>query len=426
MKEAVHPEADSRIAGWQAPRRPDWVLRVNEEGRSMDARALVPLDERSLLDWAVRNTGLSDFGDERWRQPFRILIKGLEEEAALHLMGRMMARQEVLIWLQNRLQMTDLLKRHPEIREVRIDRPLFIIGIGRSGTTVLFEILARDPNLRVLLGWEALLPCSPPETATDESDPRIDKADKLLTQINRVVPEHAGMHDIGARVPIECGSIMASSFLADQLAAFYQSPSYAAWLAQADWTEAYEYHRSVLQVLQWKNARKHWLLKAPNHLAHLPQLLEVYPDARLIQTHRDPLITMASVTDLLGTLYWTRSDQPFNTSAFEGLTFGQGVAGQLENVIELRRQGVIGASTIIDVLYRDLLDDPLGIVAQIYRHFQMDLSTEVIEAMRKFLAAKGGALPGTHRYQVGSAATIARDRPLFARYQTHYGVPNEV
>jgi hypothetical protein len=225
---------------------------------------------------------------------------------------------------------------------------------------------------------------------------------------------------------MECGQIMAHSFIADQLAAFYQSPSYGRWLLEHDWGPAYDYHRTILKVLQWKNPRRHWLLKAPHHLVHIPELLRTYPDARLIQTHRDPLLTMASVTDLLGTLYWTRSDQPFNSSAFEGLTFGAGVAAQLENVMALRERGTLHRDNIVDILYRQLVQEPMRAVADIYERLGMTLHPAVAARMQAFLAEKSGAHAGSHRYDVGSAERIARDRPLFRRYQSYYGVPDEV
>jgi hypothetical protein len=399
---------------------------VNAEAECLDLPSLVPLDADSLLGWAKRNTGLDDFGGEEWREPFNVLLKGLETEADLHLMGRMAARTEILNWLQNRLRITQLLKRHPEIHDVTIERPVFIVGIARSGTTILYELLAQDERFRVLLGWEAVFPCPPPEAATYRTDRRIVRADRLLTQINRVVPEHEAMHDIGGEVPIECGQIMGHSFIADQIGAFYQSPSYGKWLMEHDWGPAYEYHRTILKVLQWKNPREHWLLKAPNHLAHIPELLRVYPDARLIQTHRDPMKTMASIVSLLGTLYWAKSDQPFNSSAFENLMLAPGVAGQLENVMRLREQGVIPQGAIVDILFDQLIRDPVASLSAAYEALGLTFGDALKSKILQFLASKEGASHDSHRYEPPSSEVIARDRPLFARYQAHYGVPDEI
>jgi hypothetical protein len=399
---------------------------VNAEASAIDAAAIVPLDAESLLSWACRNTGLGDFGDPNWREPFEVLLRGLESEASLHLMGRMAARGEILHWLENRLYITDLQKRHPEIDDVVIDRPVFIIGTARSGTTILYELLAQDASFRVLLGWEAVFPCPPPEANTYDTDPRIEKADRWLTQINRIVPEHEAMHDIGGRVPIECGQVMGHSFISDQIAAFYQSPTYAQWLSEHDWDPAYEVHHTILKILQWKNPRQHWLLKAPNHLTHIPELLRAYPDARLIQTHRDPMKTIASVTSLLGTLASARSDQPFDSAAFEGLMLSQGVAAQLDNVTVLREQGVVRSDAFIDVLHQQLVRDPLAALATVYERLGMTFNQALKQKLNEYLASKQGTSADSHRYSNLTPERVRRDRPLFAQYQALYGVPDEV
>ena len=412
--------------GWEAPPRPDWVVRVNAEASAIDPVAVVPLDAESLLAWACRNTGLSDFGDADWREPFEVLLRGLETEADLHLMGRIAARTEILRWLENRLRITALLGQHPEIHDVVIDRPVFIIGMARSGTTILYEMLARDPRFRVLLGWEAVFPCPPPEAATYDNDPRIEKAERWLTHINRVVPEHEAMHDIGARVPMECGEIMLNSFISAQVAAFYQSSTYAQWIAEHSWAPAYAYHHTILKILQWKNPREHWLLKAPHHLARIPELLQEYPDARLIQTHRDPLKTMASVTSLLGTLASARSDLSFDASAFEGLMMAKGVAAQLEQVISLREDGAIRPDAILDVPYQQLVNEPLSALKATYEGLGMHMSDEQGRAVTAFLKSKPGASPDSHSYADPSPERVARDRPVFERYQALHDVPDEV
>ena len=412
--------------GWQAPLRPDWVVRVNAESSAIDPAAVVPLDAESLLAWAQRNTGLSDFGDEDWREPFGILLQGLETEAELHLLGRIAARAEILRWLENRLQIQEVLRRHPEIHDEVINRPVFIIGIARSGTTLLYELLARDPRFRVLLGWEAVFPCPPPEAASYDIDPRIEKSERWLGHINRVVPEHESMHDIGARIPMECGQIMVNSFISDQIAAFYHSPTYARWITEHSWKSAYTYHRTILKILQWKNPREHWLLKAPNHLDQIPELLRAYPDARLIQTHRDPMKTIASVTSLLGTLASARSDRPFDSSAFEGLMMAQGVAQQLEQVIDLREEGLIREDAIVDISYQQLLNDPQGALEAAYEGLGLDFGAELASELRAFSESKTGASRDSHLYPDLPPERVARDRPLFSRYQARYGVPDEV
>lgn len=408
---------------WHAPPHPQWLSQVNDEARCFDLQAVVPLDETSLLDHAMAKTGLSDFGEDSWREPFQVYLKSLESEAQLTLFGRLMARNDSILWLTTRLEVMDWLKRYPEIEEQEVKAPMFIVGLPRSGTSILFELLAQDPDVGVPLMWEALQPCPPPEIATYGTDPRIEYADSVFTQWNRVAPEFAAMHEMRGDIPAECGLIMAGSFISDHIGSLHQTPSYAMWCAQADYLPAYKYHRKVLQVLQWRNPRARWLLKAPEHQVHLDVLLQIYPDARIVQTHRDPIQCMASTTSLMGTLYHMRSDQPFNAAMFENILMGEATAHRLEKVMDQRDSGLVPPANIADSRYQDLIEDPLANIQRLYRHFDLDLSDTAKTAMQAYLAAKPKGKFGTHRYPVQEEHLSAR--PLFERYQTRYQVPNE-
>lgn len=416
--------ADQGTPRWTAPPHPDWLARMNTEGSYFDLPAVVPLDEGSLLDHARRTTGLDDFGDDQWREPFGVLLRALEDEADLTLMGRLMARNDLLLFLGTRLRVADLLKRHPEILEQEIVAPMVIFGLPRSGTSILFELLAQDPDVSVPLMWEALQPCPPPETATYATDPRIEQADRLFTQWSRVVPEFATMHEMRGDIPAECDLLMASTFISAHIAALHQVPSYSAYCAQADFLPVYEYHRKILQILQWKNPRKRWLLKNPEHQMHLETLLAVYPDARIVQTHRDPLKCMASSTSLMGALYYMRSDAPFNAELFEHIVMGEATAARLERVMDQREQGVVPAANIADSRYQDLMDDPIACIESIYAHFGMTLSDPARRAMLDYLAAKPRGKFGVHAYKIDSGRTA--ERAFFLRYQQAYAVPDEI
>ena len=410
-------------AMWQAPLHPAWLQTVNDEARCFDLTAVVPLDEKSLLDHAMAKTGLTDFGEDSWYEPFQVYLKSLETEAQLTLFGRLMARNDLILWLSTRLQVMEWLKRHPEIEDQEVKAPMFIVGLPRSGTSILFELLAQDPDVGVPLMWEALQPCPPPEAATYTRDARIEFADAVFTQWNRVAPEFAAMHEMRGDIPAECGLIMAGSFISDHVGSLHQTPSYAMWCAEADYLPAYQYHRKVLQVLQWRNPRARWLLKAPEHQVHLKTLLNVYPDARIVQTHRDPIQCMASTTSLMGTLYHMRSDQPFNAAMFENILMGEATAQRLEKVMDQRASGLIPAGNIADSRYQDLIDDPIGNIESLYRHFNLALSDQARAAMSAYLTAKPKGKFGAHRYPVQEQHLASR--ALFERYQLHYGVPNE-
>ncbi len=409
---------------WTPPPHPEWLSAMNREGSYFNLPAVVPLDEESLLQHARRATGVDDFGDELWREPFRVLIKSLEEEAQLTLMGRLMARSDIILWLSTRLKVTDTLKKNPQILEEKINAPMVIVGLPRSGTSILFELLSQDPNVGVPLMWEALQPCPPPAAATYTTDARIEQADKLFTQWNRVAPEFASMHEMRGTIPAECGLLMAGTFISDHIASLHQTHSYSAWCIEADFLPVYEYHKTILQILQWHNPRQRWLLKAPEHQVHLDTLLQVYPDARIVQTHRDPIKCMASSTSLMGTLYYMRSDQPFNAQLFDNIIMGDATAQRLEQVIEQRKKGVVPAANIVDSRYQDLMDDPMACIGTIYSHFGIVLSEIVKARMQGYLADKPKGKFGQHSYEVDKYK--ARDRPLFKRYQALYDIPDEL
>jgi len=410
---------------WTPPPRPDWVIHMNREGSYFDLPAVVPLDENSLLCEAMRVTGCDDFGeDETWRDGLRVLLKSLEEEAELTLMGRLMARSDILMWLQQRLNVTDILKKHPEILKEEIIAPMVIVGLPRSGTSILFELLWQDSDVGVPLIWEAAYPCPPPEAATYATDPRIEEADKLFTQWGRVAPEFNTMHEMRGDIPSECGLLMAGTFISDHVAAMHQTPSYSMWMYGQDFLPSYEYHKKVLQILQWKNPRKRWLLKAPEHQIHLDTLLQVYPDARIVQTHRDPIKCNASTVSLLGTLYYVRSDKEFDAQMFQNIIMGEATAGRLELVMQQRADGIIKENNIYDSRFQDLMDDPVQCIQNIYNHFNITMRIDTEKKILEYLTQKPKGKFGKHIYEVSESK--AKERHFFERYQAHYNVPNEV
>lgn len=424
MSESENEDHVDRRSKWSAPKRPEWLAALNREGLHLDLKAVVPLDKDSLIESACASSGLRDFGEDHWREPFEALCRDIDGPAELTLMGRLMTRSDLLIWLTNRLQITALLREHPEIFDQEIESPMFIVGLPRSGTSILFELLSQDPAFGVPETWEAMFPCPPPKAETYDSDPRIARAHALSTQWNRVVPEFATMHEMGGRIPAECGLIMANSFISDHVASLHQAPEYGGLYATADMRPAYSDHKKILKILQWKNPRKHWLLKAPAHQNHLATLLETYPDARIIQTHRDPIKCMASTTSLMGCLYYMRSDLPFDSDAFEDIIKGEPTAQRLEFVMGQRESGVIPKDRMCDSRFQDLMDDPIGCVRRIYDHFGMRLCEDAQNRMSEYLANKPKDKFGAHRYEVNEEELL--ERAFFRNYQQAYDVPNEI
>ena len=413
------------MSQWTPPPRPDWVQQVIDEGRHMDIRSLVPLEPEELMATARRNTGFDDFGEDSWLEGFHVFLQALDEEAELHLLGRLMTRSDILRWLEARLGIEAAYAKHPEIEDEVIDQPVIVTGLPRSGTSILFELLSQDPQFGSPRNWEIMFPYPPPEAASYHSDPRIERCQHLVTQWNRVVPTYAAMHEMGAEIPNECIVAMSCTFLSENLPGQYQIPSYNAWYYQQDLRPAYAYYRRMLKLLQWKNPRRHWLLKAPSHLGNLPVVFDTFPDARVVITHRDPIVAQASVTNLLGTLYWMRSSQAFDARAFENLMTPEAGAARLDAVVELLEQGSVTRGQVHNFLYADLVRQPLPALESLYRDMGQSLDETAREAMQTYLARKPQGKFGKHQYSLGEQRENARKRQLYQRYQTYFNVPDE-
>ncbi len=404
--------------------RPWWVRAANLVMRPFSTS--IGLDADELVALAKRRTGLDDFGSDDFQAPMRAFLASLENEAQLTPMGRLLARRDVLVLLCNRLEIAETFRRHPEIAEQEIREPLFIMGLPRSGTSILHELMAQDPALRSLESWEARYPCPPPETASYESDPRIRKAHFELRLWPAVMPPYEAMHEMGGRIQAECGQITANSFLGDQLVAIHQVPSYGAFIANRDMRPAYEIHKQILQILQWKTRSERWVLKAPAHMNWLETLFEVYPDARIVQSHRDPLQVMGSTVSLIAAIIWMRADRV--DPELVKLAFGPAYyEPQLMNMMRLRESGKYPRDRFFDVRFQDLMADHFGVIRQVYEHFAWAYTADAEARMRAYLAEKPRGKFGKHFYAFEDLGLeLETERARYAEYQAHYRVASEV
>ena len=386
---------------------------------------MAELEAKVLIDQAMEATGLSDFGEDAWREGLDQLVASLNAEAALNEIGVMVAEGEIVGYLSSRLGVVEERWLHPEIGDAPVVPPIVIVGQGRTGTTILFDLLAQDPATRVPLTWEVDRPCPPPETATYLTDPRIDEVEATVSGIDLVLPQFRSMHPMGARLAQECVRITGLDFRSFIFPTQYRVPSYSRWLLDdADMSSAYRWHRTFLQHLQSRHPAPRWVVKSPGHIWHLQALLAEYPDALLVQTHRDPLRIIASIGSLVPTLRSLASDDVDVPAA--AAEFGDYIIEGLDRSLAARLDGTVPADQVVDTQFAAFMADPFATIGAIYDRLGLELTAEAESAMRTFLADHSQDEHGGHRYTF--AATGLDEAELRARtraYQEHFDVPSE-
>jgi hypothetical protein len=402
------------------------VRLMNGLGRAAARVGLQPvkLDADGLLARAQKNTGFSDFGGDKFRQPFHLLLEGLEREAHLTTMGRVVARADILRVLENRLGMVELFKQYPEILEQPVERPLFVVGPPRTGTTIFHDLLALDADNRVPLAWETSYPLPPPETVSYQTDARIAKVQADLERVDQLIPEFKKMHPMGAQRAQECVSITSHDFQSMIFDTQFRVPAYQDAVLASDMRSALQWHRRFLQVLQWKAPAERWVLKTPQHLWHLDYLLREYPDARIVQTHRDPVRVLISLSSLIATLRSLASDQV--ELAEIARSYAHWLAQGYERTIAFRQSGRLPPSQVVDLYFKDFIGDQLGTVRRAYEHFDIPFSDTTAAKMQSFLDDNPADKHGKHLY---SFTDIGMDeaqlRELFRPYQEYFNIPSE-
>ncbi len=339
------------------------------------------LDQDTLMRAAERATGSSDWGDPRFRKPLATLTTALREEAALNELGERRAERRLVDALAARLQLQAGRTRDPGIAQETIRQPIFVIGLPRAGTTFLHSLLSQDPDHRSPATWEMRAPSPPPEEASYSTDPRIAETDEALRFEGFLEAELQGIHPFAARRAEECNFMWESTLLSVNFMAFWNVPSYTEHLYATDFRPVYREHKQFLQHLQRRFRRDRWVLKSPAHSAWLPELLETYPDACIIQCHRDPAKVLPSLSSNLAALRRLFSDR------VEVSDFGMAKlqAQSLAVVTRVReRPGV--AQHFFDAHYLDVQADPLAMVRRIYAHFGLPFTSGAETAMCTWLA----------------------------------------
>ena len=384
-----------------------------------------PIDLSRLLEAASESTGLDDLGPPTWREGAERLVDGLNRHARLTELGQVIASNEITEYLTGRMRVVDWLRQHPEIGRRDIRPPIVILGQPRTGTTILFGVLAQDPANRVPLTWEVDSPWPPPKSDTYDNDPRIAEVDSRLAGTELLIPGFSTMHDMGARLPQECVRITAADFRSMMFNTQYRVPEYQRWLLhEANMAPGYEYHRLFLQYLDSGHSGQRWVIKSPAHLWCLGALLDEYPDALLIHTHRDPLRVVCSLASLVDLLRRLASDQVSITEiAHEWV---EDIAVGLDRAVEARRQGLVPPGQAVDVYFGDFLADPMAVVYDIYERLGIELTPEAEKRMREFLADNPKEKHGGHAYKwadTGLDEGTVRDRTR--AYKEFFDVPDE-
>ena len=358
----------------------------------------ISLDQDVLLAEATeRAGGLTDLGESYFVENLGRFLASLENEAQLNTIGRVIAKERVLGHTVSRLHYLNDRRRFPEIAKQQIVKPVFIIGLPRTGTTILHDILAQDPANRAPMTWEAMFPSPPPESATFETDARIEICESLFPDIDAQIPGFKAMHPMGARLTQECVTLMGEAMCTPLFHCQFDVPSYQDWVDdEADFSHVYDFHQQQLQHLQSRHQGERWVLKTGAHLWGLNHLLAKYPDARIVFTHRDPVESMTSYASLTSLVRTMTTDHVDRAEVARDWT------ARLQRVVDrgmkFRTAREYPDALFLDVHFSDFVADQFTIVERIYETFGLPMSREGGERMRAFINDNPKGKHGAHNY----------------------------
>jgi len=397
--------------------RPAAFRAVNATGSLLQrcGLSLVPLDPCAILDRARQVSGFA-FNDSMVEEGLDRLVRSLQSEAQLSLFGKFAVRRTLQRAAESRFHVERAFAERPEIADEEIRNPVFILGAPRSGTTILHALLHLDRDHRAPLSWECLLPYPAPRPSDYEDNTRIDTVRGEFERIFRLVPDFRKKHYMTADSPQECLAITALNFTSFQFLAQAYLPAYHEWFVHADQVRNLQWHRRLLQFLQSGGVRRpRWLLKSPVHIMRLTALFEVYPDAKVIVTHRDPEFIVPSTASIISSMRSLYSDHEDTTrTGHEQLRIWSAYFDQF-----LRDRQRLGREPqIVDVLFDDFVHNQIGVVESIYARCGWELHPDDRRSMERFLRDEPRGKHGVHEYslaQIGlTEAEIERD---FANYR---------
>jgi len=375
---------------------------------------------RALLE-AREATGLSDFGDPAFLEGLGVLLETYEKTAGFGEKGRRRNWRRIVQLLSTRLRVEAAFSRHPEIAEREVRKPMVLTGLPRSGTSALFNLLARDPAARPLLLWEAIFPDPLEDLEPGASDPRRDALEARYAAGREKNPEFTKMHYASADTPEECVLLMAVEFCDVQMGIEPMMEPYASWFREQDFRRTYSAYHRLLKLLDWRRNGERWLLKAPAHMWAIDVLVEQFPDVSIIWTHRNPLECVASVCSLTAALMKGRESFDLTELGPVVMDF---YATSLERGLEKRRS--VDPAHVIDIDYREFVQAPVATVERIYGHFEMPVSVEVKTLFETHVRENPKGRHGSHDYDLASfGLSPDRVRDRFAPYVKQFDLPTD-
>jgi hypothetical protein len=405
------------------PRLPRAVRALNLCGGPLAGR-VASLDEGALRTAARRRAGLSDFGPDGFRTALGVLLDALQREAQLSVLGRLLTSQLLVGLLVTRLRLVQLLDDHPEILDEPIEAPLVVFGLPRTGTTHLHSLLAQDPSLRSLPYWESLepIPDRRARVPAGRRDPRRRRCEYALRFQHWMMPLFPRMHEMTVDACHEEIQLLAVDFSTMLFEASHHVPSYRDWYVASDQTEAYRTLRLLLQALQWLRGPRRWVLKSPQHLEQLGPLVRVFPDAKLVQTHRDPVRVTASMCTMA--TYGLRMHRAHVDPVASGHYWAARVERMLRKSVEDRR--LVPPDQILDVRFDEFVGHEMRTVERVCEFAGHALTDSARRAMTTYQNAHPPGRHGTIVYRLDDFLLDADERRAALRfYLERFGVPDE-
>ncbi|MDG2305726.1 MAG: sulfotransferase [Candidatus Binatia bacterium] len=380
-------------------------------------------DEDAILARARSADGLEDFGDEEFREPLRVLLRAYAD-APIHDLGAKILEGSVVRSLANRLRANHWFASYPEIAEEVLEAPLVVVGMMRSGTTLIQRLLASDPRHYCTMGWESLEPAPRLGVKPTDVDPRIADADSREQMTREFAAEYFSIHPSYARQAEEEIMFLADAFLSHVPEASCDVPEYRAYIDAQDFAPAYRYLRRMLQLLQWEKKRRgehrgRWVLKTPAHLGYLDTLIATFPDAQVIHMHRDPVDTIPSGASLNATLW--RMHAADVDPAEIGRQWIARMSWTNGRAMAVRNEMSDGATRFTDVRFGAAVEDPIGQIQRIYHRTGIELHDDARDAMATWLEKYAKQTLSKHRYTAEQfGLTEDQIRAAFADYAARF------